>query len=285
MARHIAEGFMTVPWAPGGDPGALDLASNLSALAFPDDRTFWDEFCARHGLSDNAVRMLRLVGRDTLVEFAAWAADEREFFSRCTRPWLQGFSSPGGQRWVVCPRALRANDRRALLAMWHQARVHLDWLAEDTPGRAYAHDPLLGAAVAARQVGPLGRAHAPNRRQRRRPDVRLHPRRGHPGVRAASSGSCVPTGDFAPETFNRRDYYLARLGPWARVVHSPRREGEEDTVARCGRRVERDMALAMVWPPPAAELGGLPWQWCRECWAGRCISTDDHENDLIPELE
>ena len=58
MARHIAEGFMTVPWAPGGDPGALDLASNLSALAFPDDRTFWDEFCARHGLSDNAARML-----------------------------------------------------------------------------------------------------------------------------------------------------------------------------------------------------------------------------------
>ena len=135
---------MTVPWAPGGDPGALDLAANLSALAFPDDRTFWDEFCARHGLSDNAARMLRLVGRDTLVEFAAWAADEREFFSRCTRPWLQGFSSPGGQRWVVCPRALRANDRRALLAMWRQARVHLDWLAEDMPGRAYAHDPLWG---------------------------------------------------------------------------------------------------------------------------------------------
>ena len=84
-------------------PGALDLASNLSALAFPDDRTFWDEFCARHGLSDNAARMLLLVGRDTLVEFAAWGADEREFFSRCTRPWLQGFSSPGGHRWVVCP--------------------------------------------------------------------------------------------------------------------------------------------------------------------------------------
>ena len=76
MARHIAEGFTTVPWAPGGDLGALDLAANLSALAFPDDRTVWDEFCARHGLSDNAARMLRLVGRDTLVEFAVglgWA--------------------------------------------------------------------------------------------------------------------------------------------------------------------------------------------------------------------
>ena len=46
MARHIAEGFMTVSWAPGGDPGALNLAANLSALAFADDRTFWDEFCA-----------------------------------------------------------------------------------------------------------------------------------------------------------------------------------------------------------------------------------------------
>ena len=90
----------------------------------------------------------------------------------------------------------------------------------------------------------------------------------------------VPTGPFAPGSFNRRDY-LARLGPWARVVHCPRREGEEDTVAKCGRRIEGDRALAMVWPPPVAELGGLPWQWCRECWAGRCISRDD----LMPELE
>ena len=64
---------MTVPWAPGGDPGALDLAANLSTLAFPDGRTVWDELCARHGLSDSAAQMLRLVGRDSLVEFAAWA--------------------------------------------------------------------------------------------------------------------------------------------------------------------------------------------------------------------
>ena len=39
------------------------------------------------------------------------------------------------------------NDRRVLLAMWRQARVQLDWLAEDTPGRAYAHDPLWGLAA------------------------------------------------------------------------------------------------------------------------------------------
>ena len=249
-----------------------------------NDQTFWDEFCARHGLSDNAARMLRLVGPDTLVEFAAWAADEREFFF-----WLQGFSSPGGQRWVVCPRALRVNDRRALLAMWRQARVHLDWLAEDTPGRAYAHDPLWGLPSLPARWAPQWAVHT-----HQTGDSDDDPMFGcildadipefeppHPVL----EWPVVPTGDFAPGTFNRRDYYLARLGPWARVVHSPRREGEEDTVARCGRRIERDMALAMVWPPPAAELGGLPWQWCRECWAGRCISRGDHENDLIPELE
>ena len=58
-----------------------DLAANLSTLAFPDGRTVWDEFCARHGLSANAAWMLRLVGRDTLVEFAAWASTEQEFFA------------------------------------------------------------------------------------------------------------------------------------------------------------------------------------------------------------
>ena len=41
----------------------------------------------------------------------------------------------------------------------------------------------------------------------------------------------------------------------------------------------------MVWPPPAAELGGLPWQWCRDCWAGDFISRGDVETELIPELE
>ncbi|OLQ06495.1 Glycine cleavage system H protein, mitochondrial [Symbiodinium microadriaticum] len=46
----------------------------------------------------------------------AWASDEQEFFAGCTRPWLHGFHSPGGQRWVVCPRALRVNDRYARAA-------------------------------------------------------------------------------------------------------------------------------------------------------------------------
>ena len=51
MARPIAQGHMTVPWSSGGDPGALDLATNLAAIAFDDGRTVWDELCARHGLS------------------------------------------------------------------------------------------------------------------------------------------------------------------------------------------------------------------------------------------
>ena len=217
MARHIAENFTTVPWAPvRPSPSRTSGPSGMSSAPATGCPTMRRACCAwSAGTRSSSLRR---------------AADEREFFARCT--WLQGFSSPGGQRWVVCPRALRVNDRRALLAMGRQARVHLDWLAEDTPGRAYAHDPLLGAAVAARQVGPLGRAHAPNRRQRRRPDVRLHPRRGHPGVRAASSGSRVAGRPDAQ--LCARDYYLARLGPWARVVHSPRREGEEDTVSKSG---------------------------------------------------
>ena len=219
--------------------------------------------------------MLRLVGRDTLVElFAAWASNEQEFFARCTRPWLHGFHSPDGQRWV--------NDRRALLAMWRQARVHLAWLAEDTPGRAYAHDPLLGAGVAARQVGPpVGRAHAPDRRQRRRPDVWLPPRRGHPGVRAASSGSRVagrPDGRLCARDLQPPGL----LGPgWCTPLAAKGRRTRSPGAGGASRAT----GLAMVWPPPAAELGGLPWQWCRECWAGRCISRGDHENDLMPELE
>ena len=93
MARVIAEGYTTVPWAPGGDPGAWDLAANLSTLAFPDGRTVWDEFCARHGLSANAAWMLRLVGRDTLVEFAAWARQ-----SRSSSPGARGRGSKASGR-------------------------------------------------------------------------------------------------------------------------------------------------------------------------------------------
>ena len=75
----------------------------------------------------------------------------------------------------------------------------------------------------------------------------------------------VPTGVHAPGTYSRHEYYLARLGPW--VVHFPR--------PRCGRRIESDRALAM----------GLPWQWCRECWANEYVSRGDMENELAPELE
>ena len=175
--------------------------------------------------------------------------------------------------------------------MWRQARVHLDWLAEDSPGRAYAHDPLsLGGWLRCRPGGPLS---GPSTLTRPATATTTRCSAASTATRTSRSSSrlsgfewpVVPTGPFAPGTFNRRDYYLARLGPWARVVHCPRREGEEDTVAKCGRRIEGDRALAMVWPPPVAELGGLPWQWCCECWAGRCISRGDHENDLIPELE
>ena len=152
MARQIAEGYTTVSWARGGDFGAWDLAANLSTLAFPDGRTVWDEFCARHGLSENAAAPGRA---GTLVEFAAWASTEQEFFARCTRPWLQGFLSPGGQGWIVCPRALRSNDRRALLAMWRQAGWPKIRLVGPTP-------TTLFGGFAARQVGPsVGRAHAP----------------------------------------------------------------------------------------------------------------------------
>ena len=58
-ARPIAEGHMTVPWSSGGDPGALDLATNLAAIAFDDGRTVWDELCARHGLSAQGPRRAR----------------------------------------------------------------------------------------------------------------------------------------------------------------------------------------------------------------------------------
>ena len=93
MARQIAEGYTTVPWAPGGDPGAWDLAANLSTLAFPDGRTVWDEFCARHGLSANAAWMLRLFGRDTLVELGLGRGQ-----SRNSSPGARGRGYKGSSR-------------------------------------------------------------------------------------------------------------------------------------------------------------------------------------------
>ena len=242
MARVIAEGYTTVPWAPGGDPGAWDLAANLSTLAFPDGRTVWDEFCARHGLSANAAWMLRLVGRDTLVEFAAWAPTEQEFVARCTRPWLQGFLSPGSRGWVVCPSILRGNDRRALLAMWRQARVHLDWLAEDSPGRAYTHDPLWGLASLPARWAPQWAVHT-----HQTGDSDDDPLFGclrdedipefEPPIRVLE-WPVVPTGPFAPGA--RRDYYLARLGPWALgqggALPSPRRRGGHGRQVRAAHR-------------------------------------------------
>ena len=137
MARPIAVGYMTVPWAPGGDPG-WDLAANLSTLAFPDSRTVWDEFSARHGLSENAARMLRLVGRDTLVEFAAWASTEQEFFTRCTRPWLNGFLSRVSRGWDVSPRCKRPPSAAGDVAPGSTYSSRL-------VGRGhapYGHDPL-----------------------------------------------------------------------------------------------------------------------------------------------
>ena len=127
--------------------GTLDLATNLATIAFPDGRTVWDELCARHGLSANAARMLRLVGRDSLVEFAAWASTEEEFFVRCTalaagvllarRPELAGV--PQGSSGERPPGS--AGDVAPGPRPWH-----IDWLGEDTRGRAYAHDPLWGLA-------------------------------------------------------------------------------------------------------------------------------------------
>ena len=213
--------------------------------------------------SSSAAQMLRLVGRDSLVEFAAWAGLRKSSS-------LQGFRSPDGQSWLVCPRALRVNDRRVLLAMWRQARVHIDWLAEIRPG---GRTPTIPFA----RWGPQWAQHSFQTGDSdddpmfgRLPDEDLPE---FAPTRRVLEWPVVPTSTFAPGTYSRRDYYLARLGPWARVVHFPRRQGEDDTVARCGRRIEGYRALA--WPPPAAERGGLPWQWCRECWAGEYISRGD----------
>ena len=57
-----------------------------------------------------------------------------------------GLRPCGGDRW--------------LLAMWRQARVHIDWLGEDTPGRAYAQDPLWGLASLPARWGPQWAQHS-----------------------------------------------------------------------------------------------------------------------------
>ncbi|OLP90008.1 hypothetical protein AK812_SmicGene28476 [Symbiodinium microadriaticum] len=46
-----------------------------------------------------------------------------------------------------------------------------------------------------------------------------------------------------------------------------------------------DRAIVMIWPPPASERDGLPWQWRQECWADWFISQKDVESHLVPELE
>ncbi|CAE7032299.1 Gcsh [Symbiodinium sp. KB8] len=217
----------------------------------------------------------------------AWASDEQEFFAGCTRPWLHGFHSPGGQRWVVCPRALRVNDRRALLAMWRQARVHLDWLAEDTPGRAYA--PFWGLASLPARWAPQWAVHT-----HQTGDSDDDPMFGcfldadipeFEPPRRVLEWPVVPTGDFAPGTSS-----TAGTTTWLVWGRGP---GWCTPLAAKGRRTRspgaggasRATGLSPWFGPRRPPSWALPWQWCRECWAGRCISRGDHENDLMPELE
>ena len=173
------------------------------------------------------------------------------------------------------------HDRRVVVAMWRQARVQLDWLAEDTTGRAYAHDPLWGLAALPARWRPQWAQHS-----FQTGDSDDDPMFGSPtsllvGCWSGPWSRRAPM-RRAPTAAGSTTWLAWGLGPgWCTspvaVVKTIRR--------RCGRRIERDRALAMVWPPPAAELGGLPWQWCRDCWAGDFISRGDVETELIPELE
>ena len=149
--------------------------------------------------------MLRMVGRDSLPEFAAWAGDEREFLVRCIRPWLRGFRSPGGGSWLECPRALRVHDRRALLAMWRQARVQIDWLAEDTPGRAHAHDPLWGLSALPARWRPQWAQHSfQTGDSDDDPMFGAVPSDTFEPARRVLEWPVVPTGTYAPGTYSRR---------------------------------------------------------------------------------
>ncbi|CAE7400255.1 eIF3-S7, partial [Symbiodinium sp. CCMP2456] len=53
----------------------------------------------------------------------------------------------------------------------------------------------------------------------------------------------VPYAEHAAGIHPRDPYYLARLGPWSRVVHRPASPHLDDGIAECGRRVEQRRSL------------------------------------------
>ncbi|CAE7232742.1 unnamed protein product [Symbiodinium sp. KB8] len=129
--------------------------------------------------------------------------------------------------------------------MWRQARCHVDWLGEDTLDRANAHDPMWGLPSAPRRWQPHWAA-----RSLQRGDSDDDP----------MMGVVVPDGDHAPGTYDREEWYIARMGAGAvcskklpRIVHVPQQSGSGNLVTRCGRRLEPDH----VDGSNASTLGGV----------------------------
>ncbi|CAE7343021.1 POLA2, partial [Symbiodinium sp. CCMP2456] len=112
--------------------------------------------------------------------------------------------------------------------MWQHARRHIDWLQEDSQARAEAWDRTWG----------LGR---------------MPRRRGNGPISYA---------EHAPGIHRRDPYYLARLGPWSRVIR-PASPHLDDGIADCGRRVEQRRRALCTGPRPppsrAGFLGGGAW--------------------------
>ncbi|CAE7572973.1 CLASP [Symbiodinium sp. CCMP2456] len=282
MPGHIAGGYFTVPFVRFGGPADFDVRTSLAGAVYHNGRSPWEMLLSLFG------PIIRL---DTLPEFAAVARDEDEFLAVLVRPYLEGCRSPGTGSLLRCPAETARHDSWALTKMWQHARRHIDWLQEDSQARAEAWDRTWGLGRLPRRAWHPAweRPNFDTGDEDEDPTVAatilpeqlariLGPR---PATREPTE--MVPYAEHAAGVHRRDPFYLARLGPWSRVVHRPASPHLDDGIAECGRRVEQRRRALMYWAPPPAERGGLPWRWCVVSWCGRHLSRVDDE--VVSELE
>ncbi|CAE7318240.1 unnamed protein product, partial [Symbiodinium sp. CCMP2456] len=239
------------PWTPRGASGKAQISHALRgaeadchAFCRPPPSPTWpshagyftvplvgvgdfEDFNVRASLAGVAANYLRVIRLDTLPEFAAVARDEDEFLAVCVRPYVEGCRSPGTGSLLRCPAETARHERgsqaraKAWDRTWGLGRMprrawHPAWERPNFDTGDEDEDPAVADAILPEQLARI-----------------LGPR---PVTREPTE--MVPYAEHAPGIHRRDPYYLARLGPWSRVIHRPAHPDLDDGIADCGRRVE-----------------------------------------------